>query len=108
MKNFDSCIECNVKLKKTSVNYRGTKLESLQCPKCKQKIFTEEQTLDAINRLEEKRLEEEYIKQPIKIGHSIGITFPKAIIDVFKIKDSTKLKIHPDLKRSKIEIVVHQ
>ncbi|MEK6856992.1 MAG: hypothetical protein AABX39_00200 [Nanoarchaeota archaeon] len=49
MKTFDTCLDCEAKLKKVSVDYRGTKLEALQCPKCKQKIFTEEQTLNAIN-----------------------------------------------------------
>ena len=49
MKMFDTCLDCEVKLKKTLVDYRGTKLEALQCPKCKQKIFTEEQVLKAIN-----------------------------------------------------------
>ena len=51
MKKFDTCIDCEVKLKKTLVEYKGTRLEALQCPKCKQKIFTEEQSLKAINTL---------------------------------------------------------
>lgn len=106
MKMFDECIDCNVKLKNVFVLHRGTKLEALQCPKCKQKLFTEEQTLGAINKLEEKRLKEEYVKQTIKIGHSIGITFPKAITEIFGINSSTKLKLHPDVKNSKIEILL--
>lgn len=103
MKTFDTCLDCEVKLKKVSVECRGAKLEALQCPKCQQKIFTEEQTMSAIDTLEEKRIKEEYVKQPIKIGHSIGFTFPKELTDVFNITNLTKLKIHPDVRNSKIE-----
>ncbi|MBD3362022.1 hypothetical protein GF358_04505 [Candidatus Woesearchaeota archaeon] len=99
------CINCNIPMKKTSVKYKGIKFEAMQCPKCKQKIFTEDLAMKAINKIESERLKSEYIKHPIKIGHSWGITFPKEITDVFELnKGNTKLKIHPDVTRGKIEI----
>lgn len=106
MKNINKCINCNVVLNKSSVIHKGTKLEAFQCPKCKQKLFTEEQTLSAINKIEEKRLKKEYSKKLIKIGHSLGLTFPKDITNVLGLDNTTILRIHPDVKRSKIEIFV--
>lgn len=92
---------------KTFVHYRGMKFEARQCPQCKEKIFTEDLTMKAISQLESKRLEKEYVKRPMKIGHSWGMTFPKALADVFALNDpKTKLKIYPNPARGKIEIVL--
>ena len=103
--NERKCINCDVPMKKTFVEYKGMKLEARQCPKCKEKIFTEDLTMKAISKLESKRLEEEYIKHPIKIGHSWGMTFPKEVTDVFNLNNTAiKLKIHPNLDKDKIEI----
>ena len=99
------CINCNVKMKKTFVEYKGVKFEARQCPKCKEKIFTEDLTMKAISKLESKRLEKEYIKHPMKIGHSWGITFPKDMAEVFDLNNpKTKLRLHPKLAENKIEI----
>ena len=93
-------------MKKSSVNYRGMKFEAMKCPKCNEKIFTEDLAMKAISTLEAERLKEEYIKKPIKIGHSWGITFPKEIADVFNLK-KRKLKLHPDVENQKIEISLY-
>ena len=99
------CINCSVPMKKVYIEHRGVKLEARQCPKCKQKIFTEDLTMKAISKFEAKRLEPTYIKHPIKIGHSWGITFPKEVTEVFGLATtSTKLKLHPDVGKNKIEI----
>ncbi|MBN1645357.1 hypothetical protein JW851_04980 [Candidatus Woesearchaeota archaeon] len=99
------CINCKIPMKKTSVRYKNIDFEAMQCPKCKEKIFTEDLAMKAISKLETERLKSEYIKQPIKIGHSWGITFPKEITDVFDLnKPKTRLKLHPDLEKGKIEI----
>jgi len=99
------CMKCNTGMKKVFVDYKGMKLEARQCPKCKEKIFTEELTMKAISKLEAERLKKEYVKKPIQIGHSIGMTFPKEITDAFDLKGK-KLKIHPDIMNKKIEISV--
>lgn len=105
MVNERLCINCNKPMKKVFVDYKGIKFEARQCPKCKEKIFTEELAMKAINKLEERRLEREYIKHPIKIGHSWGVTFPKVITEVFGLGNPrTALKMHPDVEKGKIEI----
>lgn len=101
------CINCHVPMVRALINYKGLKLEARQCPKCREKIFTEELTMKAITQLEKKRLEEEYIKQPIKIGHSWGVTFPKEVAEVFHLNNGkTKLIMHPNVEKNKIEIVL--
>ncbi|MBI4918303.1 hypothetical protein HY837_00095 [archaeon] len=99
------CIDCKIPMKKTFVVYKGLNFEALQCPKCKEKIFTENLALKAIAKLESEKLKEEYIKRPIKIGHSWGLTFPKEVTDVFNLRNpKTVLKIHPSVEKYKIEI----
>ncbi len=99
------CIDCNIPMRKTTVKYKGLEFEARECPKCKEKIFTEDLTMKAIVKLEASRLENQYIKRPIKIGHSWGITFPKEITEVFGLnKSRTLLKMHPDVEKGKIEI----
>ena len=106
-KNKELCINCSMPMKKTYVNYKGLKFEARECTKCKNKIFTEDLTMKAISQLEAKRLKEDYLKKPIKVGHSWGITFPKEVADVFNLKSSTtKLKIHPNVEKGVIEISV--
>ena len=106
-KSKELCIKCSAPMKKTYVSYKGLKLEARQCTKCKKKIFTEDLTMKAISQLEGKRLESEYIKKPIKVGHSFGMTFPKEVVDVFNLDNSaTKLKIHPNIIKGTIEISV--
>src|SRR3989338_7966342 len=108
MKNKkELCINCSAPIKKAYINYKGLKLEARQCTECGKKIFTEDLTMKAISQLEAKKLESEYIKRPIKVGHSIGITFPKELVDVFDLANSaTKLKIHPNIIKGTIEISV--
>lgn len=99
------CIECKIPMKKTFVIYKGIKFEARQCQKCKEKIFTEDLTMKAISKLESKRLAQEYIKHPIKIGHSWGMTFPKEVTEIFGLDSpKTLLKIHPNAEKGKIEI----
>ncbi len=99
------CINCKIPMKKTYVVYKEVKFEARQCPNCKEKIFTEDLAIKAISKLEAKRLEKEYIKTPIKIGHSWGMTFPKEIVETFNLNNpKTKLKLHHNLEKGKIEI----
>lgn len=93
-------------MKKTHVKYRGLKLEAMECPKCGEKIFTEKLAMEAVTKLEEKRLKDEYVKHPIRIGHSWAITFPKEIAQVFHFSKKMILKLHPDLKEDKIELKI--
>ena len=99
------CISCSIAMKKIHIKHKGVKLEALQCPKCKEKIFTEDLTMKAIAKLEARRLKKEYIKNPIRIGHSWGMTFPKDVTECFNLDSSkTKLKVHPNLEKRTIEL----
>ena len=101
------CMDCKVAMEKTFLHYKGTRFEALQCPKCKEKIFTEDLAMKAIHTLESSRLKQEYIKRPIKIGHSWGITFPKEITQVFNLNNpGTKVKMHPNVGKRRIYIAV--
>lgn len=105
VKNKRLCAGCDFPMKKTTVNYKGIKFEARQCPKCKEKIFTEDLAMKAIAKLEAKRLEREYIKHPIRIGHSWGITFPKELTEVFGLgSPKTTLKMLPDVETGTIKI----
>mgnify|MGYP001568594430 CR=1 FL=1 len=105
--NKELCIACSAPMKKAYINYKGLKLEARECIKCKKKIFTEDLTMKVISQLESKRLENEYVKRPIKVGHSWGMTFPKEVADVFNLNEAkTKIKIHPNVVKGIIEISV--
>ena len=81
----------------------------IELVKCKEKIFTEDMTMKAISKLESKRLEKEYTKHPMKIGHSWGMTFPKDMAEVFNLNSTkTKLSLHPKLAENKIEIMLKE
>lgn len=87
------------------MDYKSLKLEARECPKCKEKIFTEDLAMEAISKLENQRLEQEYIKHPIKIGQSWGITFPKEVVKVFGLDQSkTALWLHPNVGKGTIEL----
>ncbi len=108
MTNERLCINCNIAMKKTYLEHNRIKFEARQCPRCKEKIFTEDLAIKAISKLESKKLESEYIKHPIKIGHSWGMTFPKDITETFNLNNpETKLSVHPNLEKKKIEINLH-
>ncbi len=101
------CIDCDIPMKKAHISYNELKLEARQCPKCNRNIFTEELTMDALHKMEKKRLQNEYLKNPIKIGHSWGITFPKEVAEVFGLNNSkAQMRIHPDIKKKRIEILI--
>ena len=105
--NERKCIDCEVPMRKKFIQYKGAELETRECPGCKDRIFTEDLATKAISKLEAKRMEEEYVKHPIKIGGSWGITFPKEVSKVFGLSNSkVKLKLHPNVEKGKIETSV--
>ncbi|MBI5388940.1 hypothetical protein HZB01_01010 [Candidatus Woesearchaeota archaeon] len=102
-----NCISCNIPLEKAIVTYKGLAMEALQCPKCKEKTFTEEMTLKVVAQLEAKRLEKEYARKPIQIGNSWGITFPKKVVDVFGLNNpQSRIRMVPDVEHKRIEFLM--
>src|SRR3990167_2451309 len=105
--NERKCMKCQIPMKKTFIDYKGIKFEARECPNCNERIFTEDLTMKAISKLESKRLEKEYIKYPMKIGHSWGLTFPKDLAEIFNLNNKkTKLRLNPKLSENKIEIIL--
>lgn len=103
------CFECEKPMQKATVTYRGIAFEAWKCPNCKESIFTEEQSLIFARRLDQQRMEENYTKSPMKIGSSWGITFPKDVVDVFRLNNKkTKMKLIPDVAAGKIIIEIKE
>lgn len=101
------CFSCNVPMKKAFVKYKSLELEARECPNCKERIFTEDLALKVAVQLESQRLESEYVKHPIKIGNSWGITFPREVVEVFGLnRPRKKVRVHPLVGKGKIEIEV--
>lgn len=100
---MEKCIRCNVEMRKAVVKQQGLQLEALQCPKCKERVYTEELLDKAMVKLQAQRLKKEYRKKIISIGNSVGLTFPKELVEAFRIKSKTA-RIHPDLERRTLEI----
>ncbi len=99
------CFNCNLPMKRALVRYKHLELEARECPQCQERIFTEDLALKAAAQLEAQRLESEYIKHPIRIGHSWGITFPREIVKVFGFdRPKALVRLHPDVGKGKIEI----
>jgi len=99
------CYECNGYLRPITKKINGIKYQAMTCGKCKRSYVGIEQIDEIGEQLQAKRLKEEYIKKPIKIGHSLGMTFPKAIVEVFEL-EKAKIKIYPDVKNKKIELLI--
>ena len=103
MKNQHYCIECKTPLTKAVSIYKGIRLDSLQCPRCKRKVFDEERAMKAARRIDAAKLKKEYKKDIIKIGHSLAITIPKDLTDFFEMEGKT-VTLLPDAFRKRIEI----
>ncbi|MBW2990322.1 hypothetical protein KY348_01310 [Candidatus Woesearchaeota archaeon] len=101
------CVFCDTELKPTMLSIDGLKLEGLKCPKCGDKVFDEKQFHTMVVALDQRRLKEEYKKQPVRIGHSTGVIFPKDIVKVFNLDaKGTELGIRAYKAKNKIEITV--
>jgi len=100
------CFGCKMPSDVITTKIMGIKVEAYKCPKCKEITFSEKQAHQACIKLEEKRMQNEYKKRPIKIGHSLGLTFPKRIVEVFGLNSKSSLNIKPKLSKKIIEIEV--
>ena len=99
------CIDCNVEMQRAISTLRGLRLEAMQCPKCKSKVFTQEQATKVADAFKAQRLKTEYRRDIITIGSSSGLTLPKDIVDAFDLKGK-KVTINPLMSKRKIELLV--
>jgi hypothetical protein len=88
---------------------KGLQFDGWGCSKCKEKIFTEKQSLAVVKGLDQQRLANDYIKHPMRIGRSWGMTFPKEVCDIFNLNDKkTKMRLIPNVSEGKIVIEVEE
>lgn len=103
----EKCDTCRVNMQIALVPFKELKVEGWKCPKCREVIFTEKQALTIAKAIDQKRLKEKYLKKPVKIGNSLGVIFPKDVVDVFNLSPGkTKLDFRADKPKGKIEITV--
>jgi hypothetical protein len=83
--------------------------DAWKCNKCHETIFTEEQATTVAKKLDGKRLAKEYHKQPLRIGRSWGMTFPKEVAETFNLNDKkTKMRLVPHIGEGKITIEIEE
>ena len=101
----EKCMECNVSLRQSTSVFKGINLRCLQCPKCKEKIFTEALLDETIDRINAAHLEVAYKRKVIQVGSSLALTFPKVLAKAFELDGKTIL-LRPNLPKKKIELLV--
>jgi len=106
MAELEKCFNCaKRKMKKTMIRHKKMEFEGWKCTSCKQSFFTEEQFDEAFLKIQEQRMKEAYLKEPIRVGHSLAMTFPKDIVEVFGL-EKKKIEIKPDLKTNSIHLKI--
>lgn len=100
------CVYCLAPSKKAKMKIKGVEVEYSKCTKCKKGIFTEEQATIAALKIDAHKLKKKYSKRPIEIGHSLGITFPKSLVEVFGLNKSKDVALIPKIKSRTIEIKI--
>jgi len=101
----EACVECGAALKTGVSMYKGVKLVCLQCPMCKEKIFTEELSLKAIQKMESARLQPSYRRPILRIGSSVGFTIPKDIAQALELEGKI-VSLRPNIIKKKIDVTV--
>jgi len=80
---------------------KGVTVRSLHCTKCQFNITPEKHLSSAIAKLRERTKKNVRI---VAIGDGLGIRFPKAFVDEYKIKKGASVRVKPGKKG--IEIVL--
>jgi hypothetical protein len=101
----NKCGECGTRMIEDTTTYKGIPLTSSVCPRCKLNVFTEHQFAEAFRKIQQARLRDSYTKRPIRIGNSIGITFPKEVVEAFQLKKK-KVRMKPNIGTGVIAIEV--
>ncbi len=95
------CGECGNQLKERIEDEQGIKMRVFSCSKCGKELMEFKEVMRAQKRLLQ-RVEE--TRPVVRVGNSIGITFPAKIKDRIKVGD----KIHMiwDMETKKAELSV--
>lgn len=99
------CGKCGKRMIERRVKYKGLTLKSSFCPPCNYDVFTENQFDDAFIKIQQNRLQDDYVKKTIRIGNSIGITFPQEIVEAFRL-EKKRVKLTPDVRSGVIRLKI--
>ena len=87
------CGDCETEMEEKEETHIGEKILIYTCPKCGKSLLN----LDDAIKIQRKlitAIEEE--RTVVKIGNSIGVTFPKELKKIFKLGEKVKIKFDPD------------
>jgi len=99
------CFHCDTNMVETTTHISGIEVICYRCPKCKRKVFSEEQAMTAARKIDSIKMLDWYRKPIMEIGGSLAVTIPKPVADAFHLKGKI-VKVKPLLSEGKIEISV--
>lgn len=95
------CGECGNQLKERIEDEQGIRMRVFSCSKCRKELMEFKEVLRAQKRLMQ-RIEE--TRPVVRVGNSIGITFPAKIKDRIKVGDKVHMIWDMETKKAKLSV----
>ena len=95
------CGECGNELKERIENEQGIKMRVFWCPRCGKELMELKEVMRVQRRLQQ-RIEE--TRPVVRVGNSIGITFPAKIKDRIKIGDKVHMVWDMETKKAELSV----
>ncbi|MDI6654792.1 MAG: hypothetical protein QME59_02785 [Candidatus Hydrothermarchaeota archaeon] len=86
------CGECGTKMEEKKEVRLGEEMTVYHCPKCKKSLVGLDDAIKLQRRFI-KAVEED--RKIVKIGNSIGVTFPSELKEIFRLGEKVKLRFDP-------------
>lgn len=87
------CGDCETNMEVKRENRLGERVQIYTCPNCGQSLISLDDAV-RIQRRFIKAIEEE--RTVVRIGNSIGVTFPRELKKIFKLGEKVKVRFDPD------------
>ncbi len=87
------CGECGAEMEEKVEKRLGEEVTTYACPKCGKALISLDDAIKIQKRFI-KEIEEE--RKVVKIGNSLGITFPPELKEVFRQGEKVKLRFDPE------------
>lgn len=87
------CGECGTEMEEKNETRFGEDMSVYRCPKCGKSLVNLDDVIK-IQRKFIKSIEEE--RTIIKIGNSLGVTFPQELKDIFRLGEKVKVRFDPE------------